>query len=95
MDLSKNPDFSSSDPKEVVVDEFLGMLLCLIIVDSTDILINFLLFVIFRLLDIFKPFPFNWIDKKVTGKYALLIDDLAIGLTEGLLVLVFLKLLIS
>lgn len=67
------------DPKEVVIDEVLGYLVCVFMVPPTwpDLLIGF---AVFRFLDILKPWPISWIDRKVPGGVGTVADDLAAGL---------------
>ena len=72
-----------ADPKEIVADEFLGMFLCLLIARETGWIVVSLLFVAFRILDIFKFPPFTWIER-MKSQYAILWDDLAIGACIGL-----------
>jgi phosphatidylglycerophosphatase A len=73
----------AGDPKEIVADEFLGMFLCLLIARETRWISVALLFVAFRILDIFKFPPFTWIEH-MKSHYAILWDDLAIGACIGL-----------
>lgn len=75
------------DPKEVVIDEVVGYLVCVFMVPPTwaDLLIGFL---VFRFLDILKPWPISWIDRKVPGGMGTVADDLAAGLI-GLLFMHF------
>ncbi len=40
-------------------------------------------FVLFRLLDIFKPWPISWIDRHVKGSLGVMGDDLAAGAIAG------------
>ena len=40
-------------------------------------------FVLFRLFDIVKPWPINWIDKKVTGGLGIMLDDIVAGMLAG------------
>ena len=54
------------DPSEVVADEFAGMWLALIFLPK-EIASVVTAFLIFRLLDIGKPFFIGWIDKNVRG----------------------------
>ena len=72
------------DPKEVVIDEVAGYLLTVLWVPPTvqNLFIGFLLF---RLFDIWKPFPISWIDKKVPGGFGTIADDLAAGFAGFLL----------
>ena len=47
-------------------------------------------FILFRVFDIFKPWPINWIDSKVHNGLGIMLDDLIAGLFAGLiLVLIF------
>jgi len=37
-------------------------------------------FVLFRLFDIWKPWPVNWIDKRVSGGFGIMLDDVIAGI---------------
>ncbi len=41
-------------------------------------------FVAFRFFDIIKPWPINWIDKKVTGGFGIMLDDVIAGAMAAL-----------
>lgn len=75
------------DPKEVVIDEVVGYLVCVFLVPPTwpNLLIAF---AVFRVLDILKPWPISWVDRKVPGGIGTVADDLAAGLV-GLLFMHF------
>lgn len=83
-ELSRNRAYAETDPKEVVVDEFLGMHSCLLIAATVNLFSVAVLFVLFRIFDIFKLFPFNLVEKNIKGWYALLVDDIAIGISLGI-----------
>ncbi len=72
------------DPKEVVVDEMAGMMLTMVHAPKgwTWLLTGFLAF---RLFDIWKPWPVNWIDRNVPGGLGIMADDLAAGIYAWLL----------
>lgn len=70
------------DPKEVVVDEFLGMYLALILAGTLSLWKGALLLVIFRVLDLAKPWPISSLDA-IKSENAFLIDDIALGLFLG------------
>lgn len=78
-----------SDPSEVVIDEVAGMwvALCLVPITWKIVLVAF---VLFRLLDILKPFPIGYLDKKVKGGLGIVLDDVV----AGLLVNIFLHVMI-
>ena len=66
------------DPPLVVIDEIVGQLLALTMapLHPVPILLGFLLF---RLFDIWKPFPANWIDQHLCGGLGIMLDDVVAG----------------
>jgi len=64
------------DPGFVVIDEIAAQLL---ILAATPLDWRFYLaaFVLFRLFDIWKPFPVNWLDRTVKGGVGIMLDDIA------------------
>ena len=82
--------FKSKDPKEIVIDEFIGQLIPLMICGNNLILI-FLSFIIFRIFDITKLFPANIFDKKIKGTLGIIGDDIIAGI-YSLIVIYFIKL---
>jgi phosphatidylglycerophosphatase A len=80
---SRHAAYAIEDPKEIVVDEVLGMHITLILANSGSYYAIAILFLLFRIFDIFKIFPFNVIEKKLRGKYGVLWDDIAIGIFLG------------
>ncbi len=70
--------FNKKDPKYVVIDEVCGMLLSLLLIPySLKLLIT--AFVLFRILDIFKPYPIYRI-QKLKGSAGIMADDIIAGL---------------
>ena len=63
------------DPGLVVIDEVVGQLLALVAapIHPLTALGGFLLF---RLFDIFKPFPVRWFDQHIHGGLGIMLDDL-------------------
>ncbi|HNW90866.1 MAG TPA: phosphatidylglycerophosphatase A [Bacteroidales bacterium] len=84
IDLYANREGARKDPKEIIIDEFLGMYSILLIAYEEKLLLNIGFFVLFRIIDIIKPFPFSWIDKKMKNWLGVLLDDIAIGVFIGL-----------
>ena len=78
------------DPSWVVIDEVAGMLcaLCMTVPDFVRILLAFLLF---RVLDIFKPWPINRLER-LPGAWGVMADDLFAGLLSGLLSILIMRL---
>jgi phosphatidylglycerophosphatase A len=76
---SLKQSFSSSDPKEIVIDEFIGQSIPLILCENNFFLI-ILSFLLFRLFDITKPWPASYFDLKVKSANGVLMDDIIAGL---------------
>ena len=73
------------DAKEIIIDEFLGIYLIIICSYDFKIFNNefvkiLLIFLFFRIFDILKPFPANWIDKNMRNSYGIILDDIVAGI---------------
>ena len=77
--------YDDKDPKEIVIDEFIGQSIPLLICGNEIILI-LISFVIFRIFDIFKIFPANIFDKKINGSIGIIGDDIIAGLYTLLII---------
>ena len=77
------------DPKEVVVDELIGMWLTLLVTPKVGLLYA-LGFIFFRIFDIWKPFPIGWIDRNTKGALGTILDDVVAGVFAFLLLKVVL-----
>ena len=66
-------------PSSIVIDEVAGMFVALAFVPHTA-LAYFGAFVLFRLFDIFKIFPANYIDKNLKNGYGVIMDDIIAGI---------------
>ena len=78
-----------NDPKEVVIDEVVGQMLTIFLtipfsfmflsnsvpIDLLVIISLLVSFILFRIFDILKPWPINWIDKKIKGGFGIMLDD--------------------
>jgi phosphatidylglycerophosphatase A len=71
--------FDRADPGLITIDEVVGQLMVLAIIPASPIWV-FIGFVIFRFFDILKPFPVNWLDKRIHGGLGIMLDDVAAGL---------------
>ncbi len=62
----------------IVWDEFVGFWITMFLIPFTwqNVILGFLLF---RFFDIVKPPPINWLDKKVSGGFGVMIDDVLAG----------------
>ncbi len=62
----------------IVWDEVVGMLIALIAVPASFLYLV-LGFLLFRLFDIWKPWPIGWVDKRVHGGLGIMLDDILAG----------------
>lgn len=63
----------------IVWDEFVGFWVTMFMAPAGWIWI-LVGFVLFRFFDIIKPWPINWLDKKVHGGFGIMIDDVLAGI---------------
>ena len=82
-------DLDNKDPKEVVIDEFIGQSIpiCLYeiahqeIKETNEVLtFYFIMFILFRIFDIVKPYPVSYYDKNFKNSFGVIMDDVAAGL---------------
>ena len=75
---------NSNDSKHIVIDELLGIFIILIFYDFifiyNDFITLILIFFIFRLFDIIKIFPADYIDKNLKNGYGVIMDDIVAGI---------------
>jgi len=72
-----------SDPKEVVIDEIIGMSLTMILCFpkmTNEYLYLILTFILFRIFDILKPWPISYVDKNIKGATGIILDDIIASL---------------
>ena len=68
----------------IVWDEFVGFWIAMCPVSPS--IINLLVgFILFRVLDIFKPWPISWFDNNIRGGFGIMIDDIVAGAVTALL----------
>ena len=83
----------TQDDGRIVIDEFAGMWIAMLpltlpgFFTPTNLLLSFILF---RLFDIWKPWPIGLLDKNVKGGLGVMIDDVVAGIfaAVGLLLLI-------
>lgn len=72
------------DHSGIVWDEFAGFLVTMSVAPPGWLWIA-VGFVLFRLFDIWKPWPISWADRKLKGGTGIMLDDLIAGFFAGLL----------
>ena len=75
---------NSHDSKHIVIDEFLGIFFIFlfyeIIFIYNDFITCLLIFVCFRIFDVFKIFPANYFDKQLYSGFGVILDDIIAGM---------------
>jgi phosphatidylglycerophosphatase A len=88
----------NKDPKEVVVDEFIGQSIPIYLYEiahgtiknpQETALFYFYIFILFRYFDIKKPFPVSYFDKKFKNSFGVILDDVVAGLYVVLTLIIF------
>ena len=88
----------NKDPKEVVVDEFIGQSIPIYLYevahgsgkDTNEAVLFYLyIFILFRYFDIKKPFPVSFFDKKFKNSFGVIMDDVVAGLYVVLTLIIF------
>ena len=82
-------DLTHKDPKEVVIDEFIGQSIPICLYEvahnmpkETDQILKyyFIMFILFRIFDITKPFPVSYYEKNFQNSFGVIMDDVCAGL---------------
>ena len=82
-------NIENKDPKEVVIDEFIGQSIPICLYEiahegtkETDkvLIIYFVIFILFRIFDIVKPYPVSYYDKNFKNSFGVIMDDVVAGL---------------
>jgi phosphatidylglycerophosphatase A len=81
-----------NDPGCIVIDEIAGMMVALVGLPFNPITVV-IWFIIFRILDILKPFPIRDLDKRIPGGLGVVADDVAAGIFTNLLLRVITQIL--
>ena len=82
-------DLVNKDPKEVVIDEFIGQSIPVCLYEiahdgakETHLVLTsyFIMFILFRIFDIVKPYPVNYYEKNFKNSFGVIMDDVCAGL---------------
>ena len=81
-------DIQNKDPKEVIIDEFIGQSIPIYLYEISHgteksaneaIIFYSICFILFRFFDIVKPFPVNYFDKNFKNSFGVIMDDVCAG----------------
>ncbi len=82
-------DLDNKDPREVVIDEFIGQSIPICLYEIAHkgpkemdqvLTIYFVIFILFRIFDIVKPYPVSYYDKNFKNSFGVVMDDVVAGL---------------
>ena len=88
----------NKDPKEVVIDEFIGQSIPIYLYEISHgtikdpqeaVLFYLYIFILFRYFDIKKPFPVSFFDRKFKNSFGVILDDVMAGLYVVLTLIIF------
>ncbi len=80
---------TEEDPEEVVIDELAGYIACFLLVEPS--LKTYLTaFLLFRVFDIFKPFPINLFER-LPRSFGVMADDIVAGLLVSFILFLLLN----
>ena len=82
-------ELTNKDPKEIVIDEFIGQSIpiCLYEIAHSEpisparvLTFYFIMFILFRIFDIAKPYPVSYYDNNFKNSFGVIMDDVCAGL---------------
>jgi len=89
--------FNGKDPKEIVIDEVVGQMLPLLAIPIYETLYSLpqiyyfvSSFLLFRIFDIWKPYPISYVDKNTTGSLGIMLDDILASIYSVIILIVVL-----
>ena len=89
---TKDLDKNENDQKSIVIDELAGVWLAFtpvagIIMMKEFLIYSFLAFILFRIFDIWKPYPINIVDREIKNYFGVVLDDLIAGIYAAIIVI--------
>lgn len=78
----------AKDPGWIVIDEVAAQWLVLLVV-PLDINLYAIGFVLFRIADVWKPWPASWADRKMTGAAGVMVDDIFAAAWAAIALIIF------
>lgn len=76
-------DMGTHDHGSIVWDEFVGMWITLMALPTLDWQWVAAGFVIFRIFDMWKPWPIRWFDRNIHGGMGIMVDDIVAGVISA------------
>ena len=91
-------NFENKDPNEIVIDEFIGQSIPICLYELAHdnnsskievLTFYFVMFILFRIFDITKPYPVNYYDKNFKNGFGVIMDDVIAGLYVVAIIVLF------
>ncbi len=77
----------TSDADEIVIDEVAGVWIALLPAGLNPFLFVAAV-ILFRVFDIWKPWPIGWADENIKGKWGVMLDDIIAGVITAILLFI-------
>ena len=87
-----NRHFGTFDHPAIVWDEIVGFLFVMITIPKIWYFI-LMGFILFRIFDIWKPWPIDWLEKNIGGGFGVMIDDIMAVLYAWVISIIIVKVL--
>lgn len=88
LELNRDSLSAVRDPQWIVIDEWVGIWIALMLTNPNDKLHIFMGFLLFRVFDIIKPGPIKWCER-LPGATGILMDDVAAGFVAFIILNLF------
>ncbi len=75
------------DPGPVVIDEVIGQWIAIVAVPPTAVYYVGA-FLLFRIVDVFKPWPIRWLERRLSGAGGVIFDDVLAGVFAAIVLLI-------
>ena len=91
-------DIKDKDPKKIVIDEFIGQSIPICLYEvahgglketNEALTFYFIMFILFRVFDITKPYPVSYYDKNFKNSFGVIMDDVCAGFYVVLSLILF------
>ncbi len=87
-------EMGADDPPSIVWDEIVGFLVAMAAAPVVSLAWILMGFILFRLFDIYKPWPVSWAEERFKGGLGIIADDLVAGAMTWV-VLTFMAMIVS
>lgn len=92
--VKKVLSYTEHDPSFIVIDEFVGQTVTFLFVaemlkNKYNVVPYIVGFILFRIFDVWKPFPVSYADKKIRNALGVILDDVFAGIYSAVILFVY------